>query len=143
MSFKDLKAKRDSRRVTAVTVSLAQPTQDPQRVSNTSLKGFDDLQDAWTLYKDLPPNVKIQETVERGRGLWATESISAGAVHRIEVPLLMRVYLIKYAGAIIISTRPHVYALSIRYLPSHCSSCTSEAGTRCGQCRTVHYCSAK
>ena len=92
MSFKDLKAKRDSRRVTTVTASLAQPSetqlQDPQLVSNPSPKGYDDLQAAWTLYNALPSNTKIQETVERGRGLWTTKPISAGDVHRIELPLL-------------------------------------------------------
>lgn len=90
MSFKDLKAKRDGRRVTTVTASLAQSSktqpQDAQRVLNPSPKGYDDLQAAWTLYKALPPNTKIQETVERGRGLWATEPISAGDVHGIEWP---------------------------------------------------------
>lgn len=88
MSFKDLKAKRDDRRVTTVTTLPARPLetqpQDPQQVSSASPKGYD-LQAAWTLYKDLPQGVKIQETVERGRGLWATEPISAGDV---ELPLL-------------------------------------------------------
>lgn len=92
MSFKDLKAKRDNRRVTTATASLALPSetqlQDPQLVSNPSPKGYDDLQAARTLYDALLPNTKIQETVERGRGLWTTRPISAGNVHRIELPLL-------------------------------------------------------
>jgi hypothetical protein len=80
MSFKDLKAKRDGQRVTTVTAPPARSSetqlqlQDPLQVSST----HDDLPAAWALYKNLPPNVKIQETVERGRGLWATEPISAG-----------------------------------------------------------------
>jgi len=87
MSFKDLKAKRDSRKVTTVTASLAQPSEtQPQRVSNPSPKGYDDPQAAWTLYKALPSNTKIQETVERGRGLWTTEPISAGDIYGTELP---------------------------------------------------------
>jgi uncharacterized membrane protein YccC len=83
MSFKDLKEKRDSRRVTTVTASLAQPSEtQPQ---DQSPKGYDGLQAAWTPYEALPSNTKIQETVERGRGLWATEPISAGDVQGIEL----------------------------------------------------------
>lgn len=150
MSFKDLKAKRDSRRVTTVTASLAPPSeetqhqdQDPQRVSSPLPKGYDDLQAAWTLYKAVPPNTKIQETVERGRGLWATTPISPGDVRRIESPVLYLTIKLGITGARIISTKPHVYALSIRYLSSYCSNCISEATTRCSKCQTVHYCSAK
>lgn len=79
--------------MTTGTASLAPPSeetqlQDPQRVSSPSPKGYDDLQAAWTLYKALPPNTKIQETVERGRGLWTTEPVSAGDVHKIDLPVL-------------------------------------------------------
>jgi hypothetical protein len=144
MSFKDLKAKRDGRRGTTVTVPPAQPSetqpQDPERVSNAAPKGYDDLQDAWTLYKDLPSNVKIQETAERGRGLWAIESISAGPSNRIYSWVCVQPGI---TGRTIITTKPRVHALSIRYLSSHCSNCISEATRRCSQCRTVRYCSAK
>ena len=145
MSFKDLKAKRDARRVTTVSASPAQPSetqrQSPQQVSNGLPKACDDLQAAWTLYEDLPSNVKIQETAERGRGLWATEPVSAGqsSLRR----LCMRLYLTRHIGTSIINTKPHIYALSIRYLSSHCSNCIGEATTRCSQCRTVYYCSTK
>jgi len=86
MSFKDLKANRDSRKVTTVNAALTQLSEtQPQ---DPSSKGYDDSQAPWTLYEALPPNIKIQETVERGRGLWVTGPISAGDVHGIEMPLL-------------------------------------------------------
>ncbi|KAG1735648.1 uncharacterized protein EDB91DRAFT_1238225 [Suillus paluster] len=60
-----------------------------------------------------------------GRGLWAKKLIKA--------------------GSIIISLRPHSFALGSQYLDSHCSTCAAVPNSgllRCTGCRTVWYCNA-
>ncbi|OAX40443.1 SET domain-containing protein [Rhizopogon vinicolor AM-OR11-026] len=49
------------------------------------------------------------------------------------------------AGSVIISLRPHSFALASQYLDSHCSACAAAPNSgllRCTGCRTVWYCNA-
>lgn len=47
-------------------------------------------------------------------------------------------------GSIVLSTEPHAFTLSNRYLDSHCSSCANAASMspfmRCSGCSTLRYC---
>lgn len=81
--------------------------------------------DSGTVYYGIPENIEVRVSAISGRGLWAKDPIKAGSV--------------------IISLRPHSFALASRCLDSHCSSCAAASISgllRCTGCRTVWYCNA-
>jgi hypothetical protein len=85
------------------------------------------------------------ELVRKGAGIYTlrNDSRKVNTAHRLRltpIPVLL------CAGEIILSTKPHIYVLSTKYLGQFCSSCVSPAPAaglkRCTQCKNVWYCDA-
>ncbi|KLO09410.1 SET domain-containing protein [Schizopora paradoxa] len=98
-----------------------QSVDSPRAAHETSISQVDGA-----LYAELPNNLVILKTEDRGRGIWTTQDVKAGTV--------------------LFSIRPHVHVLSRSQLTSFCTSCctpnSSTALKKCTKCRVVHYCSA-
>ncbi|KAI0076540.1 SET domain-containing protein [Panus rudis PR-1116 ss-1] len=78
------------------------------------------------LHASLPSNVRVRQTKETGRGLYAKETFKPGSV--------------------VLAVRPLVSVLSTSNLEAYCSYCCSPAPKgglkRCTRCRKVWYCDA-
>ncbi|KAH9985658.1 SET domain-containing protein [Russula compacta] len=78
------------------------------------------------LFGTLSSSTDIRTSPERGRGIYAKESL-------------------KRRGTVF-CTKPHIYVLSTKNLEHFCSSCVSPASVtglkRCTQCKNVWYCNA-
>ncbi|KAG1733445.1 hypothetical protein EDB19DRAFT_1222044 [Suillus lakei] len=127
MSFASLKSQRQSKASRSYVTSAdnsqqSHPTTIP-KVIHSNDPDTSTPSNQGTVYHGIPENVEIRVSATSGRGLWAKNSIKAGSV--------------------IISLRPHSFALASRYLDSYCSSCAAASNSgllRCTGCRTVWYC---
>ncbi|KAJ8587364.1 SET domain-containing protein [Rhizopogon salebrosus TDB-379] len=128
MSFASLKSKRQAKTSRSYVTSTdnfreSHSTTIPKALVHSNDPGLSALGNAGTVYQDIPNNLEIQASSISGRGLWAKTPIKA--------------------GSIIISLRPHSFALASQYLDSHCSSCSAAPNSsllRCTKCRTIWYC---
>ncbi|KAF9254291.1 SET domain-containing protein [Marasmius fiardii PR-910] len=136
-SFASLRVKKDKKSyVNVPTVPLAQSsatrssTKDPVNATEDHDEPINqDLRGKEGLYATLPRWIEIRTSAEEGRGLWTTQGLKAGST--------------------VLSMKPHIYAISNRYLNSYCSSCTSRSTIesinlqRCTKCRAVRYCNSE
>ncbi|KAG2140635.1 hypothetical protein DEU56DRAFT_735015 [Suillus clintonianus] len=128
MSFASLKSQRQSKASRSYVTSTddsqeSHSTTTPKVIQSNNPNTSTPSNGEVTVYHGIPENVEVRVSAESGRGLWAKNLIKAGSV--------------------IISLRPHSFALASRYLDSHCSYCAAAPNSgllRCTGCRTVWYC---
>ncbi|KAG1722630.1 uncharacterized protein EDB91DRAFT_202837 [Suillus paluster] len=129
MSFASLKSQRQSK-ASRSYVTSKDNAQEPHSTTIPKVIHSNDPEtptpsNECTVYHGTPENVEMRVSATSGRGLWAKKLIKA--------------------GSIIISLRPHSFALGSQYLDSHCSTCAAVPNSgllRCTGCRTVWYCNA-
>ncbi|KAG0692903.1 hypothetical protein DFH29DRAFT_816975 [Suillus ampliporus] len=127
MSFASLKSQRQSKAsrsyVTSTDISQESHSTTIPKVIHSNDPETSTPRNEGTVYHGIPENVEMRVSETSGRGLWAKKLIKAGSV--------------------IISLRPHSFALARQYLDSNCSSCSAAPNSgllRCTGCRTVWYC---
>lgn len=115
MSFKELKAERDVKGKQSI---LKQTEDEQQMQKDEENQGSDDL------YELKGTNLRLGTSTLGGRGLFTQTDAKPGTR--------------------LLSVRPHIHAVSARFLEDNCTLCTSEENVRrCTRCKKVAYCSTE